>query len=312
MTKRPRILFFGTPEFAVPSLEAVHGIAEIAAVVTQADAPSGRGQREGASPVRERASALNVPVLTPQRLDEAFWVQIQRLQPDVAVLAAYGKILPPPLLEIPSKGFLNVHPSLLPKHRGASPVAGALLAGDHEAGVTIIVLDEALDHGPIVAQDSLVIEPHEHRPSLERRLARLGATLLTSSLLPYLAGERPPRPQDHAQATFTKILKREQAVIDWRRSADEIERRIRAFDPWPGTTTEWRGTRLKILDARIHHQMAKQRPGTVMMFNQTPAVVCGHDLLVLTTLQLPGKPPTDALAFSRGYADFVGSVLGNP
>lgn len=311
MIKRPRVLFFGTPAFAVPSLEAINTIAEIVAVVTHVDAPAGRGQREQPSPVHKRAVALNLQVLMPERLDHPFLAAVKALKPDVAVLAAYGKIAPKKLLNIPSKGFLNVHPSLLPQHRGASPVAAALLAGEAETGVTIMVLDEELDHGPMVAQRALPIEPHEHRPSLEQRLAKLGAELLTSSLLPYLAGELHSKPQDHAKATLTKMLKRQDAVIDWRRSSVEIENQICALDPWPGTITHSRGSTLKILDGQAeNHNDQKQRPGTVMVLKTIPAVVCGQGVLVLTRLQLPGKNPTDASAFLRGHKDFVGAILG--
>ncbi|MBI4426405.1 MAG: methionyl-tRNA formyltransferase [Candidatus Kerfeldbacteria bacterium] len=311
MNRRPRAVFFGTPSFAVPILEALGGVAEIAAVVTQPDQPAGRGQNRQPSPVNRRARELGVPVLVPAKLDHEFIYQFNAGKPDLAVLAAYGKILPLAVLAVPPKGFVNVHPSLLPRHRGPSPVAATLLAGDPVTGVTLIVLDEEMDHGPIIAQQTINIGPHEHRPALERRLANLGANVLRQALLPYCHGWLQPQPQNHALATFCKLLKKTEAPLTWKEPADMLERKIRAFDPWPGTHTSFNGRRLKILDAEARAESAANPPGTVIIDDETPTVVCGAGQLRLKSLQLAGQKPTAAVAFAHGHRDFVGAILGS-
>jgi len=311
MSQRPKALFFGTPDFAVPILHATAHIADIVAVVTQPDQPKGRGHRVAHSAVFSAAEALHIPVMTPEKLDGPTINSLKALSPDVAVLAAYGVILPKELLAIPPKGFVNVHPSLLPQHRGASPVAGAILNNETTTGVTLIVLDEKMDHGPVIAQESIVIEPHEHRPSLERRCADLGATLLKKSLLPYLDGSIVPREQEHHKASYTRMLKRENAAINWTDDAARIERDIRAYDPWPGTVTTWEGTTFKVLDGRAERYRASPRGtvGEVILVDGKPAVVCGVDMLVLTTVQPASGKPMDALAFACGHRSFVGSTF---
>lgn len=311
MSTRPKALFFGTPDFAVPILQATARIADIVAVVTQPDQPKGRGHRVAHSAVFTAAESLHIPVMTPDKLDGPTIESLKALSPDVAVLAAYGLILPKTLLDVPSKGFVNVHPSLLPMHRGASPIAGAILNNETATGVTLIVLDEEMDHGPIIAQESIAIEPHEHRPSLERRCAELGATLLEKSLLPYLDGTIVPQAQEHHKASYTRRLSRENANINWTDDAARIERDIRAYDPWPGTVTTWEGVTLKIIDGRAERYRASPRGkvGEVIMHDDKPTVVCGVDMLVLTTVQPANGKPMDAAAFARGHRSFIGSVL---
>ncbi len=311
MSTRPKALFFGTPDFAVPILHATARIADIVAVVTQPDQPKGRGHRVAHSAVFTVAESLHIPVMTPEKLDGPTIDSLKALSPDVAVLAAYGLILPKQLLDVPAKGFVNVHPSLLPKHRGASPIAGAILDNETSTGVTLIVLDEKMDHGPILAQEPITIEPHEHRPSLERRCAELGAKLIGSTLLPYLDGLIVPRPQEHHKASYTRLLKRENANINWTDDAARIERDIRAYDPWPGTVTTWERTTLKILDGRAERYRASPRGkvGAVILVDGKPAVVCGVDMLVLTTVQPANGKPMDAAAFANGHRTFVGSTI---
>lgn len=311
MSAKPKTLFFGTPDFAVPVLQATARIADIVAVVTQPDQPKGRGHRVAHSAVFTAAESLHIPVMTPEKLDGPTIDALKALSPDVAVLAAYGLILPKALLDVPTKGFVNVHPSLLPKHRGASPIAGAILNNETTTGVTLIVLDEEMDHGPIIAQESIAIEPHEHRPSLERRCAELGAALLEKSLLPYLDGTIVPRAQEHHKASYTRRLSRENANINWTDDAARIERDIRAYDPWPGTVTTWEGATLKILDGYAERYRASPRDkvGEIIIHDNTPAVVCGVDMLVLTTVQPANGKPMDATAFARGHRAFVGNIL---
>ncbi|HYN87643.1 MAG TPA: methionyl-tRNA formyltransferase, partial [Ardenticatenaceae bacterium] len=206
---KPRIIFMGTPDFAVPSLDALHatGDYEIALVITQPDRPVGRGQVLQASPIKQLAERLGLPVWTPEKLrGEAAVARLRAAAPDVQVIVAYGEILRPSVLDVPPRGTLNVHASLLPKYRGAAPIAGALLAGERETGVTIMLLDPGMDTGPILSQRSTPIGPNETAGDLHERLAQLGAELLVETLPRWLAGEIEPKPQDHSQATATKML----------------------------------------------------------------------------------------------------------
>ncbi len=311
MIRRPRALFFGTPDFAVPILHATAAIADIVAVVTQPDQPKGRGQKSAHSAVFSAAESLHIPILTPTRFDDATTKALTALAPDIAVLAAYGNIIPQHVLDIPRKGFINIHPSLLPKYRGAAPIAGAILNDDETTGTTLIVLDDEMDHGPIIAQETLAIEPHEHRPSLEKRCAELGAKLISSALVPYLEGSIEPKAQVHHLAIYTRQLARENAHINWTDDAARIERDVRAFDPWPGTVTTWEGATLKIIDGHAERYRTSPRGkiGEVIMHDEQPAVVCGVDMLVLTNVQPANGKPMDAAAFARGHRTFVGNVL---
>lgn len=312
MSERPRVAFFGTPSFAVPILEALHRTADVELVVTQENKQKGRGLRAQASPVRRWADERRLAVITPRRLsDPEFLAAFRAVRPDVAVLAAYGKIVPESVLSVPPHGFVNIHPSLLPRHRGAAPVAAAILAGDAMTGITLIRLDVELDHGPIIAQEAIPVEPHEHRPSLERRLAVQGAAMLECLLLPYLKSNATLREQDHRRATYTKQLARDDGRVDWRDAAETIERKIRAFDPWPGTFTAFTGTLLKILDGVAVRGATRTWPaGTVIDHSGLPAVVCGSGLLQLTSVQTPGGAAMSAAAFVRGRRTFIGAVLG--
>lgn len=311
MNQRPRIVFFGSPEFAVPSLRAAYSIGDVVLVVTKPDEPVGRGQKRSATPVRHAAESLNVPIATPERTDQTFIKDIQQLNADVAVLVAYSKIIPPSLLAVPRHGFVNVHPSLLPRHRGASPIATSILAGDTTTGVTLMVLDEDVDHGPILSQRSLKIELHEHRPSLEQRLSVLGGSLLSEFLFHYLSGAITPKHQAHADATFTKRLVKESGAIHWEEDAKSIERAIRAFDPWPGTYTTWDGKRMKILDGRARPSSGKSLlPGTVYECDGSVAVACGDgSSLTLSAIQYENGKRTEARAFAHGHRSFIGSIL---
>ena len=240
MIRRPRALFFGTPDFAVPILHATAAIADIVAVVTQPDQPKGRGQKSAHSAVFSAAESLHIPILTPTRFDDATTKALTALAPDIAVLAAYGNIIPQHVLDIPRKGFINIHPSLLPKYRGAAPIAGAILNDDETTGTTLIVLDDEMDHGPIIAQETLAIEPHEHRPSLEKRCAELGAKLISSALVPYLEGSIEPKAQVHHHAIYTRQLARENAHINWTDDAARI------VDVEAGGRFHGRGVRFRV------------------------------------------------------------------
>jgi methionyl-tRNA formyltransferase len=244
----------GTAPFAVPSLQALAGApwAHLVGVITQPPRPAGRGRALQRSAVHEVADALGVSVATPERLRRAeATAAYQQWQPDLCVVAAYGQILSPAVLAAPRHGSLNVHASLLPRHRGAAPVAGALLAGDTETGVTIMLMDAGLDTGPILATARTPIQPDDTTDSLTARLADLGARLLLDTAPAWLAGTLAPAPQDEAAATLTRPVRKEAGRIDWGQPAAQIERQVRAYHPWPGAfTTDGAGARLVVRAAR--------------------------------------------------------------
>ena len=307
-----RLVFMGTPDFAVPVLEALIGRYEIAGVVTQPDRRAKRGRKLEASPVKVVALAHDLPVLQPPSLRRPDVVaELRALAPDVIVVAAYGHILRAEVLAIPPRGCLNVHASLLPRCRGAAPIAAAILAGEKETGVTIMLMDEGMDTGPILSQAACSISPQDTRESLGARLAQLGADLMMDTLPRWLAGEIEPRPQDHSQATYCRIIAKQDGLIDWSQSAVEIWRRSRAYHPWPGAYTFWRGKLLKVLRAEALPQWSGEgEPGRVMALDEGLAVVTGEGALLLGEVQLAGKRALSAEDFARGQRDFVGSVLG--
>jgi len=306
-----KLVFMGTPHFAVSVLKALIGRYEIVGVVTQPDRRAKRGRKVEASPVKVVALAHDLPVLQPPRLRQPDVVaELGALAPDVIVVAAYGQILPAKVLAIPPRGCLNVHASLLPRYRGAAPVAAAILAGEEDTGVTIMLMDEGMDTGPILSQATCAISPQDTRRSLSARLAQLGADLMTDTLPRWLAGEIEPQPQDHSQATYSRIIAKEDGLIDWSQSAVEIWRRSRAYHPWPSTYTYWRGKLLKVLRAEALPQWPGQgEPGQVVALDEGLAVATGEGALLLGEVQLAGKRALSAEDFVRGQRDFVSSVL---
>lgn len=307
-----RLTFMGTPSFAVPSLEALVGNYEIAAVVTQPDRPASRGRKIVASPVKEVAVAHSLPLMQPESLRrEEVIAQLRELQPEVIVVAAYGQILRPEVLNIPPFGVINVHPSLLPKYRGASPIAGAILAGEEETGVTIMLMDEGMDTGPILTQIATKIDPEDTRGSLGERLSKLGAVLLADTLPRWLQGQIEPQPQDDTKATYTRLITKKDGLIDWSLPAVETWRAVRAYNPWPSARTSWRGTLLKVLAARPLPEWAgKGEPGQILDLSDGVAVATGGGALILREVQLGGKRAMDIRDFVRGQRDFIGSFLG--
>ena len=311
-----RLVFMGTPEFALTMLTALwaqHGQKwEIVGVLTRADKPMGRGQQVAVSAVKAFALAHDLPVQQPRTLRQPEpLAALAALRPDVIVVAAYGLILPQTVLDLPTYGCLNVHASLLPRHRGAAPVAGALLAGDAVTGSTIMLMDAGMDTGPILAQASLPIAPGETRGALMERLAAQGAALLSATLPAWLAGEITPQAQDHSLATLTRPLAKAQGEVDWRLPAAQIARQVQAFQPWPGAFTSWRGRLLKINAATpMPEPVAQAEAGLVVADAQGVYVICGVGGLRLLEVQLEGKRNLDALTFARGQRDFAGSTLG--
>lgn len=308
-----RLVFMGTPEFALPSLERL--LAEghdVAAVYTQPDRPSGRGRGLEPPPVKRLALERGLAVAQPESLRPASEVErLSSFKPEAIVVAAYGLILPPPVLELPPLGCINVHPSLLPRHRGPSPVAAAILAGDSVIGVSIMLLDRGMDTGPILAQERLAITDDDTTGSLTDKLARLGAGLLARTLPLWQARLVAPQPQDEAQATYSRLLTKEEGGLDWGRPAVELWRRVRAFQPWPGCNTTWRGQRLKLLEAwPLPDAETEARTGEVLsVASGVIAVQAGQGVLELRQLQLEGKRPVTAEEFVRGRRDFLGSKL---
>ena len=307
-----RIVFMGTPDFAVPALEALVDSYRVVGVVTQPDRPAGRGRRRRPSPVKQTALDRGIPLSQPRslRMPEAV-AQLAAWAPDVIVVAAFGQILRQDVLDLPPHGCLNVHASLLPRWRGAAPISAAILAGDDVTGVTIMRMDAGLDTGPILAQREELIQPNDTRATLKERLAQIGAELLIETLPVYLAGKLVPRPQLEEGVTYADQLRKEDGRLDWSLSAIELDRRVRAFAPWPGAFTTWQGQRLKILRALpMRDWRGDAPPGTVFALADESVVATGKGALRLEEVQLAGKRPADIAAFLRGQRSFLGSRLG--
>jgi len=307
-----RVVYMGTPTFAVPALAALDDEYEVVGVVTQPDRPAGRGRRLAALPVKEEALARGLPVFQPRtlRTPEAL-AKLAGWQPDLIVVVAFGQILRAPVLELPAHGCLNVHASLLPAYRGAAPIAAAILAGETATGVTIMRLDEGMDTGPVLAQATCMIDAQDTTATLGVKLAELGARTLIETLPHWLAGRIQPQQQDEALATCCRPLVKTDGRLDWAQSAAALERRIRATDPWPGAYTTWRGQRLKVLAARpLPDWQGGDQPGQVVVLETGIGVTTGKGALELLEVQLAGKKPMAAGVFSRGQRGLVGGCLG--
>ncbi|MFQ5938718.1 MAG: methionyl-tRNA formyltransferase [Alphaproteobacteria bacterium] len=307
-----RLVFMGSADFAVPVLaallEAGH---EVASVYAQPPRPAGRGRKERPAPVHAFAAARDVPVRTPASLREAGEQEaFAGLRPMAGVVAAYGLILPKPILEAPRLGCLNVHASLLPRWRGAAPIARAILAGDAESGVTIMQMSEGLDSGAIVLQERLPVPSAATAASLEDALAGLGARLIVQALDGLDRGRLEPVPQPADGVTWAAKLTRAEGRLDWRRPAAELERRVRAFAPQPGAWFTHDGERIKVLAAAIAPAEGEGRPGVVLDDRLT--VACGEDALRLLELQRAGRAAMSAAAFLRGYEIPAGARLPCP
>jgi methionyl-tRNA formyltransferase len=310
------IIFIATPDFAVPSLQILAQTGhEISAVITQPDRPAGRGRKPRISPVKEEAVRLGIPVLQPPSLRDAPVIdEIRALSPEVMVAVAYGQILRRDFLAIAPRGVLNVHPSLLPKYRGASPIQSAILAGDEATGVTIMLMDEGMDSGPILAQESVEIADSDTGGSLSATLSHLGGRLLGDTLPGWLDGTIAARPQNEEAATTTRLLKKEDGRIDWRQPAEQIWRQVRAYDPWPGSFTTFGGERLNILRVHALKDGGAAGPGVVVEVGGADgepglAVGTGGGLLVLEEVQREGRRRMSALEFARGAKGIIGGTL---
>lgn len=308
-----KVVLMGSPEYAIPSLLALHAEHQVVLVVTQPDRRQGRGRRLSAPPAKEKALELGLPVWQPTTLRSPDAVaRLRATGADVFVTAAIGLLLPKEVLALPPHGTLNLHASLLPRWRGAAPVAMAILHGDAETGVTLMQTDEGLDTGPILAQVRCRIRPDDTTATLTERLAHQAAALLIETLPRWLAGEIVPRPQPQEGVTDAERLTKADGRIDWTQSADQIERMVRAYTPWPGAYTRYQGKRLRILQASTRSEWdGDKRPGTVIDLAGDPvAVATGQGALALQELQLAGKKAMPIEVFVRGQREFIGSRLG--
>jgi methionyl-tRNA formyltransferase len=297
-----RIVFLGTGEIGVPTLNwLLNSEHELVGIVTQPDKPVGRERRIEATPIKKAVAKARIPVLQPARIkDQSSIAEIRALKPDVIVVMAYGQILPLDVLKIPSLACLNLHASLLPRWRGAAPIQAAIAAGDRETGITVMHMNEGLDTGDILLQRKMDIRPEDTGGSLHDRLAQIAPGALVESLSLLAAGSAPRIPQDEAYATYAPKLKREQGQINWSESAEAIERKIRAFNPWPGAFMKLNDQKLKIFSASVAE--LNGRPGEILRSEKDFVVAAGEGAVCLGKVQLQGKRRMSAAEFLRGHA----------
>jgi methionyl-tRNA formyltransferase len=311
MTGPPlRVVFLGTPLFAVPTLEAmVRRGYEVAAAITQPDRPRGRGRNAVAPPVKAAAARLGLPVFQPERVRRPEAVELLRnLAPDAMVVVGYGQIVPQSIIDIPRLGILNVHASLLPKYRGAAPIQWAIARGETRTGVTIMRIDAGLDTGDVLLTEETAVLSEENAIELGERLAAMGASLLVNALDKWAAGEIVPEKQDNSQATYAPILKKEDGRIDWRSPAAAIHNRVRGFQPWPGAHTGFRGQTLNVWKSRPAKSVSEP-PGTIVR-TRPLLVACGGEALELLEVQLEGRKRMAAADFVNGQRLAENEVLG--
>ena len=307
-----RIIFFGTPSFALPILQGLlKGPEEVVGVVTQPDREKGRGRKIVISPVKEIALQNGLVLLQPEKVkEEAFREAVAVLQPDLLAVVAYGQILPKSVLSIPRYGAVNVHASLLPRYRGAAPIAWAILRGENVTGVTTMLMDEGMDTGGILLQEEVPIGHEQTCESLHDRLATLGDQLLSRTLEKMKAGEIRPVPQDHSKATYAPPLKKEDGHIHWEKEAGEIDRQIRAFNPWPGAFTKWGGRLLKVFGGEIRAKTPSGKPGEVIWVGSDfIEVETGKDSYLIEEVQLEGRKRMTIREFLSGHSISVGTVF---
>lgn len=315
---KPKIIFIGTPEFGAIILEELcKNKYKPVLVITETDKPVGRKQILTPSPVKVSAEKCHIPLLQPEQITNSK-SEILNLKPDLIITAAFGQILPKEILKIPKYGCLNVHPSLLPKYRGPSPIHSIILNGDKESGVTIMLMDEKIDHGPIIAIANAKYQiSNITYQELSKKMAELGDKLLIEIIPKWLRDEIKPKQQDESKATYTKILKKEDGKIDWKKPAEATERQIRAFDLWPGSFTFWEKNdkllRIKILKANVLKQTNQGPFGTegktFLASNDKIAVQTGKDFFIIEELQLEGKREMTSAEFLKGHSDFIGTIL---
>ncbi len=309
-----RVVFMGTPDFAVPALEALVSAGyQVVGVVTQPDRPKGRGNKIQPSPVKKAALHLGLPVYQPVRVREATFIErLQQLKPEIIVVAAFGQILPPSILYLPPRGCINIHASLLPRYRGAAPIHRAIMNGERETGVTIMFMDEGLDTGDILLQQAISIDEEDNAGTVHDRLARLGADLLLKTLHLLKEGRVQGRPQQDSLATYAPPLTREDEIIDWERPARDLYNQVRGLDPWPGARTWWGEQVLKIWRAGLKEEAISKgaKAGQVISAGEEVVVATGRGCLSLREVQLQGGRRLPVAEFLRGHPLVPGTVLG--
>lgn len=311
-----RIVFMGTPEFAVPSLTALlRSDHTVVGVVTQPDKPKGRGQELAASPIKQLAGQHKIATLQPLKMkDPAFLDSLADLKPDLIVVAAFGRILPKVILDLPPRGCINVHASLLPKYRGAGPIQWAIIRGEHETGITTMLMDEGMDTGAILLQEPLPIAPDDTAGTLSAKLAEVGGRLLITTITQFETGALLPKPQDPAQATMAPLLKKEDGLLDWTLPALELADRIRGLTPWPGAYTYLGADRWVIWTASAQDQTAAGKPpGTVLNASKEGLLVAtGSGLLRIVEFQPANSRRMSVAQYLAGHALAPGLRLGPP
>jgi len=309
-----RIVFMGTPQFAMTILDSLlRSSYQVLAVYTQPDKPAGRRHKFVAPPVKKLALEREIPVIQPETLKSSeVMKKLASFHPELIIVAAFGAILPPEVLSLPRFACLNMHPSLLPRHRGPSPVANTILCGDERTGVTIMLMDAGLDTGPILAQEKVGVSLTDTTGSLSSKLADVSARLLLETLPKWLRGEIKPQAQEASQATYSKLITSKDAELDWHLSAVELWRKVRAYNPWPSCYTWCQGNRLKIHSAIPFSDVREGETGEVITLEKPPGVgvVTGHGILGLCQVQLEGRREMAVEDFVRGKRDFIGCVLG--
>ena len=308
-----KVVFMGTPEFAVPTLQALIDHHQVAAVVTQPDRQRGRGKKVQFSPVKEKAAEYKIPVLQPEKArDEEFIQELETIAPDVIVVVAYGQILPERILNLPKYGCINVHGSLLPKYRGAAPIQWAVLNGEEKTGITTMYMEKGLDTGDMIDKAEVVLDPKETAGSLHDKLMNLGAGLLLETLDKLEKGTIVRTKQDDSQSCYAKMLSKEMGRMDFSRSAKELEQWIRGMNPWPSAYTTMNGKTLKIWDADVVSYEGSEEPGTVVKVTKdTIIVAAGEGALALKEIQLAGKKRMPVQAFLLGSSVETGIRLGD-
>lgn len=308
-----KIAFWGTPLFALPSLAVLQNQGyTISMVVTTPDAPVGREKVITPSPVKQYAQPNDLSVFSPPHLsDEDFFKKYSEIHPDLAIIVAYGKIIPERYLSITPRGTLNIHPSLLPAYRGPSPIQSTIMSGESTTGVTLTEVDKEMDHGPIIATLPYEIPENAYAPEIFEALSKVGANLLKQPLSDYLNQKITPREQDHSQATFTRMISRDDGKIDWHQSIKKVYNKIRALNPEPGTWTTWKGRAVKIHKARPALQLTLDSvtPGTVIVQKDGLVIRTADDWLVVEEIQLEGRKRLHAADFARGNKEIDGTVL---
>lgn len=300
-----QVVFFGSPLFAVPILKALNSKYKVVGVVTQPDRPSGRGRKITSPPIKVVAQEYKLPVIQPENLRNKIVItQLRDWEPDLIVVAAYGHILQPDILYLPDHGCINVHASLLPRWRGAAPIQAAILHGDQISGVTTMLMDRGMDTGPILSQEEIPISSSDTANTLSNRLSNSGANLLIETIPKYLTGILKPVPQDESMATYAHLIKKEEGKLDFNKPAIFLERQVRAYNPWPGTFTDWQRKILKIHKVEVCHSLENSSdlsiPGTRTIRLNFPAINTSDGFIILLEVQPEGKKPMPGDIFLRG------------